>query len=109
MALSPVPRSDLSPAALPGGAMMRLRGLSDGFERLTHQPAVRRALPSIVLVFATAVAVLAWMILRDPPRSSLYPGLPEAEKASRGRGPERIGQFRQPLTARSGELIGADR
>ena len=82
MALSPVPRSDLSPAALPGGAMMRLRGLSDGFERLTHQPAVRRALPSIVLVFATAVAVLAWMILRDPPRSSLYPGLPEAEKAS---------------------------
>ena len=82
MALSPVPRSDLAPAAMPGGALVRLRGLTDGFERLTHQPAVRRALPSIVLVIATAVAVLAWMMLRDPPRSSLYPGLPEAEKAS---------------------------
>jgi flagellar M-ring protein FliF len=82
MALSPIPRSDLSPAPMQGGAIGRLRGLADGFERFSQQPAVRRAIPSIVLVFATGVAVVAWMMLREPPRSSLYPGLPEAEKAS---------------------------
>jgi flagellar M-ring protein FliF len=82
MALSPVPRSDLAPAAVPGGAVARLRGLTDGFQRFTHQPAIRRALPSIILVAATAVAVLAWVMLREPPRTALYPGMAEAEKAS---------------------------
>lgn len=82
MALSPVPRPDLAPASAPGGALARLRGLTEGFERFTHQPAVRRALPSIVLVVAAVVAVLAWMMLREPPQTALYPGLPEAEKAS---------------------------
>jgi flagellar M-ring protein FliF len=82
MALSPVPRSDLAPTTVPGGALARLRGLSDGFQRFTHQPAIRRALPSIVLVAATGIAVLAWVMLREPPRTTLYPGMAEAEKAS---------------------------
>lgn len=82
MALSPVPRSDLAPATVSGGPMARLRGLTDGFQRFTHQPAIRRALPSIVLVAATGVAIMAWMMLREPPRTALYPGMAEAEKAS---------------------------
>ena len=64
-----------------GGALARLRNLTTGLDRFSRQPAIRRALPSIILVGATAVAVLAWMLLRDPPRSTLYPGLAEAEKA----------------------------
>ncbi|NEX45289.1 flagellar basal-body MS-ring/collar protein FliF [Pseudotabrizicola algicola] len=82
MALSPVPRSDLAPAPLPTGVVARLQGLRDGFEQFTRQPAVRRALPSIVLVVATLVAVMAWILLREPPRTALYPGLAEAEKAT---------------------------
>jgi len=82
MALSPVSRSDLAPAAAPGGGIARLRGLTEGFERFTRQPAIRRALPSLVLVAAASVAILAWVMLREPPRTTLYPGMAEAEKAS---------------------------
>jgi flagellar M-ring protein FliF len=82
MALSPVPRSDLAPAPASGGAVARLRGMTEGVQRFAHQPAIRRALPSIVLVVMAAVAVLAWMVLREPPRTALYPGMAEAEKAS---------------------------
>ena len=82
MALSPVPRSEFAPVAAPNGAVARLRGLADGFDRFTRQPAVRRALPSIILVGATAFAIFAWMLLREPPRTTLYPGMAEGEKAS---------------------------
>ncbi len=82
MALSPVSRSDLAPAALPGGGIARLRGLTEGFERFARQPAIRRALPSLVLVAAATIAILAWVMLREPPQTTLYPGMAEAEKAS---------------------------
>ena len=66
----------------PGGsALLRMRGLGDGFARFAGQPAMRRALPSLVLVGATALAVVAWLAFREAPRSALYPGLAEAEKA----------------------------
>jgi flagellar M-ring protein FliF len=81
MALSPVPRQDTLPAARPGGVMARVQDLSAMATRFADQPALRRAMPSIVLVAATALALLAWMALRDTPRSILYPGMAEAEKA----------------------------
>lgn len=62
--------------------MDRLRDLTAGLDRFSRQPAVRRAIPSIVLVGATAIMILVWIMLREPPRSTLYPGLAEAEKAS---------------------------
>lgn len=80
MALAPAPRSEALPTAT-GGALARLRGLSDGVTRLTAQPAVRRAMPSLILAAATVLAVVAWLALRETPRSMLYPGLAEAEKA----------------------------
>jgi flagellar M-ring protein FliF len=81
MALSPVPRQDTLPSVPASGAVARLRDLTGGFTRFTEQPAVRRALPSIILVAATALALLAWLALRETPRSTLYPGMAEAEKA----------------------------
>lgn len=81
MALSPVPRQDTLPAARPAGVMARFQTLSEDVSRFADQPALRRALPSIILVGATALALLAWMVLRETPRSTLYPGMAEAEKA----------------------------
>lgn len=79
MALSPAPRSSTTPA--PASALGRLRGVSDTLRGLAQQPAVRRALPSIVLVAVSAMALLVWLTLREAPRSTLYPGMAEAEKA----------------------------
>jgi len=81
MALSPTPRPNDMPAIGPNAMMGRMQGLPGLVTRFAGQPALRRALPSIVLVAAAAVALLAWMVWRDAPRSALYPGLPEAEKA----------------------------
>lgn len=81
MALSPVPRQDTFPATRPTGVMARFQTLSEGVSRFADQPALRRALPSIILVGATALALLAWVALRETPRSTLYPGMAEAEKA----------------------------
>jgi flagellar M-ring protein FliF len=79
MALSPVPRQDTFPAAT--GPAAQLRRMSDVASRFADQPALRRALPSVILVAAAALALLAWMVLRETPRATLYPGMAEAEKA----------------------------
>lgn len=81
MALPPVSRQDTLPAARPSGVIARVQTLTEGVARFADQPALRRALPSIVLVAATALALLAWMALRETPRATLYPGMAEAEKA----------------------------
>lgn len=80
MALAPAPRPETG-LAKPGGALASLSGLSDAASRFTAQPAIRRALPSILLLVAAAVLVLTWLAVRETPRSALYPGLAEAEKA----------------------------
>lgn len=79
--MAPPSRPEAFPVATGGGAVARLRTLTDGAQRFTNQPAMRRAMPSIVLVAAAALAVLAWVALRETPRATLYPGMAEAEKA----------------------------
>lgn len=79
MALSPVSRPDTLPAQT--GPAAQLRQISDAASRFANQPALRRALPSIILVAATALALVAWLVLRETPRATLYPGIAEAEKA----------------------------
>ena len=78
MALSPVPRNnDLSPMA-PVGLMQSAPAM---LQRFAAQPAIRRALPSLLIVAVAAVALLGWLAMREAPRTPLYPGLAEAEKA----------------------------
>jgi flagellar M-ring protein FliF len=81
MALSPIPRSnDLTPMAQ-GGLMGQVQNVPAMLNRFTAQPAIRRALPSLLIVALAAVALLGWLALREAPRTPLYPGLAEAEKA----------------------------
>lgn len=48
---------------------------------ITQQPSVRRALPAIVIVVVTGIALALWFLASEPPKRALYPGMAEAEKA----------------------------
>lgn len=60
----------------------RAQGALSRFSTILHQPSVRRALPAIVIVTVTGVALSLWLLASEPPQRSVYPGLAEAEKAS---------------------------
>lgn len=45
------------------------------------QPAVRRALPMVLMVSLIAAAALAWAMLSTPPQRTLFAGLADADKA----------------------------
>lgn len=81
MALSPASRTSTQLAGDAGGPPTRLRALTDGWRRFADQPAIRRALPSILLVAVAVLTVAAFLALREAPRSALYPGMAEADKA----------------------------
>ncbi len=49
--------------------------------RMGDQPALRRAMPAVMIMVVTVLALAAWALLREPARVALYPGLPEAEKS----------------------------
>ena len=81
MALSPTPRPNDVTSPVQSPLMGRVQGLPALVAGFAAQPAIRRALPSIIIVVGAALALLVWVVLRDAPRSTLFPGLPEAEKA----------------------------
>ena len=79
MALSP---NSQPPALRPSGALAtQMRGIAAKVERFGNQPGVRRSLPAIVIVVLTVLALGMWVLLREPARVTLYPGMPEAEKS----------------------------
>ncbi|SNX67778.1 flagellar M-ring protein FliF [Cereibacter ovatus] len=78
MALSPTPpavRGAQSPL------MVQMRGVISQVQRFGDQPGLRRAMPAIVILSVTVLALAGWLLMREPARTTLYPGLPEAEKA----------------------------
>ncbi|MCE6961920.1 flagellar M-ring protein FliF [Cereibacter sphaeroides] len=78
MALSP------TPPAVRGSEnalVAQVRGALTQVQRFADQPGLRRAMPAIVILSITAMALAGWFLMREPARMTLYPGLPEAEKA----------------------------
>lgn len=49
--------------------------------RMGEQPALRRAMPAVMIMVVTVLALAAWALLREPSRTVLYPGLAESEKS----------------------------
>lgn len=81
----PTQRTDMRPATRAGvGGRLRsaVAGATARIGQLAAQPAIRRALPSMTVIAAVVLAGLAWLALRETPRTALYPGLPDAEKAA---------------------------
>lgn len=61
--------------------MARLKDSVAGLETLTRTPALRRALPSILVLGMTGLAVGLWLMLREPSTTPIYPGMDDADKA----------------------------
>jgi flagellar M-ring protein FliF len=59
----------------------RARGALNQLNGMAEQPAIRRALPALVIVGAAVLGFLAYMLLTPAERVGLQTGLPEAEKA----------------------------
>jgi flagellar M-ring protein FliF len=75
MAMTPVPMSG-------GNAMVaQMKGAVSNVLRMGNQPALRRAMPAILMLGAAVLAVGGWLLLREPARMVLFPGLAEADKA----------------------------
>ncbi|SPF80080.1 flagellar basal-body MS-ring/collar protein FliF [Pseudoprimorskyibacter insulae] len=58
----------------------RARGALSQLNGVAEQPAIRRALPAVLIVGAAALGLLAYLLLTPPDRVGLQTGLPEAEK-----------------------------
>ena len=50
-------------------------------KELWNSPAFRRSLPTIVAVVVTLMGLLAYFVMQQPSRTTLYASLPEAEKS----------------------------
>ncbi|MEY4698066.1 MAG: flagellar M-ring protein FliF [Pseudomonadota bacterium] len=74
MAMTPVP--------LNGNPLVaQVRGAVSQALRMGNQPAIRRAFPAILILTVGILAVGGWLILREPARMVLFPGLAEVDKA----------------------------
>jgi flagellar M-ring protein FliF len=74
MAMTPVPMS--------GNPMVaQVRGAVSQVLRMGNQPAIRRAFPAILILTVAVLSVGGWLILKEPARMTLFPGLAEADKA----------------------------
>jgi flagellar basal-body M-ring protein/flagellar hook-basal body protein fliF len=67
-----------TPAQLPERFANPLRQIGD----LMGQPAVRRALPMVLMIGLIAAAAFAWMALSTPTQKILFANLPDSDKAA---------------------------
>lgn len=71
-----------NPSVRPVNALVaRAQGVLEQMGGITQQPSVRRALPAILIVVVTGLALALWLLAAEPPKRALYPGLAESEKA----------------------------
>lgn len=59
----------------------RAQGMLSQLGGVTHQPSVRRAMPAIVILLVTGLALALWLLASEPPKRPLFPGLAESEKS----------------------------
>ena len=75
--------SSTNPVSNPaGGFSDRGRSALSQVQRMTTQPAFRRALPAIIILAAAIMALVAYLFIAGPSRTALHTGLPESEKAN---------------------------
>lgn len=76
MALSPVSQTSSG-----NPLVAQARGVVSNVLRMGDQPAVRRALPAVLILSVAVLGLAAFVLLRQPSTMTLYPGLAEADKA----------------------------
>ena len=75
MAMTPIPVGSGNPI------VAQMKGAVSNVMRMGNQPALRRAMPAILILSVAVLAVGGWLILREPARMVLFPGMAEADKA----------------------------
>lgn len=75
MAMTPAPSSGGNPM------VAQVKGAVSNVLRMGNQPALRRAMPAILILGVAGLALGGWFLLREPARMVLFPGLAEADKA----------------------------
>ncbi len=75
MAMTPVPMLNGNPL------VAQVKGAVSNVMKMGNQPALRRAMPAILMLAVAVLAVGGWLLLREPARTVLFPGLAEADKA----------------------------
>ena len=63
------------------GIMTRTGGAISELRRMANQPAVKRAMPAVAAIAVIFVGLIAYLILQQPSRTTLYASLPESEKS----------------------------
>jgi flagellar M-ring protein FliF len=93
-----------SGALVPAGG-----GLMDGVRRVVQQPAVRRALPAFVVIFALLVFGLSYLWIQSTPHRPVMPGLSESDQQA-AFDALRTAEFKPKIDPQSGQLtVPADR
>ena len=63
------------------GIITRTGGAISELRRMANQPAVKRAMPAVAAIAVVFVGLIAYLILQQPSRTTLYASLPESEKS----------------------------
>ena len=63
------------------GIITRTGGAISELRRMANQPAVKRAMPAVAAIAVVFVGLIAYMVLQQPSRTTLYASLPESEKS----------------------------
>ena len=63
------------------GLFGRAVNLTSEFRKVSQEPALRRAMPTIVAILVTIIGLISYFLMQQPVLTTLYASLPEAEKS----------------------------
>ncbi len=63
------------------GLFGRAVNLTTQFRKVSQEPALRRAMPTIVAILVTIIGLISYFLMQQPVLTTLYASLPEAEKS----------------------------
>ena len=74
-------QNELTTTSSSTGIMTRTGGAISELRRMANQPAVQRALPAAAAILVIFIGLVAYLVLQQPSRTTLYASLPESEKS----------------------------
>jgi flagellar M-ring protein FliF len=74
-------QNELTTTSRSTGIMTRTGGAISELRRMANQPAVQRALPAAAAILVAFIGLIAYLVLQQPSRTTLYASLPESEKS----------------------------
>ena len=74
-------QNELTTTSRSTGIMARTGGAISELRRMANQPAVQRALPAAAAILVAFIGLVAYLVLQQPSRTTLYASLPESEKS----------------------------